>query len=69
MKVQGTTKVIKKEDRLCMKSPTLEGSCVDCVFQIQSPICGVNFSNNILIPQIRLKMTEIVNAFVNCKTF
>ena len=65
MKVQGTTKVIKKEDRLCMKSPTLEGSCVDCVFQIQSPICGVNFSNNISTPQVRVNMMEIVNTFVN----
>ena len=38
--------VFKKEDRLYMKSPTPEAKCTKTVFQIQSPIYGVNFSNN-----------------------
>ena len=37
-----------------MKSPTPEGKCAEGVFQIQSPICGVNFSNNISITQVRV---------------
>ena len=41
-----------------MKSPTLEAQCADGVFQIQSPICDVNFSNNISIPQIRVNKRE-----------
>ena len=35
-----------------MKSPTPEAKCAKGVFQIQSPICGVNFSNNISITQV-----------------
>ena len=37
-----------------MKSPTLEAKCAEGVFQIQSPICGVNFSNDILTTQVRV---------------
>ena len=37
-----------------MKSPTPEAKCAKGVFQIQSPICGVNFSNNISITQARV---------------
>ena len=37
-----------------MKSPTPEVKCAKGVFQIQSPICGVNFSNNISITQVRV---------------
>ena len=44
--------VFKKEDRLYMKSPTPEVKCTKSVFQIQSPICGVNFSNNLSINQV-----------------
>ena len=33
----------KKEDRLYMKSTTAEAKCGKGVFQIQFPICGVNF--------------------------
>ena len=40
--VQFTTKDIKKE-RLCMKSPTVKGSCAEGVFQIQLSICGDYF--------------------------
>ena len=47
IKVQVTTKDIKKEDRVCMKSPTSEAQFAECVFQIQPSICAVNFSNNI----------------------
>ena len=35
-----------------MKSPTLETKCEKSIFQIQSPICGVNFSNDISITQV-----------------
>ena len=35
-----------------MKSPIPEAKCAKGVFQIQSPICGVNFSNNISITQV-----------------
>ena len=37
-----------------MKSPTPEAQCAEGVFQIQSIICGVNFSNNISITQVRV---------------
>ena len=37
-----------------MNSPTPEAQCVKDVFQIQSPVCDVYFSNNILIPQTRV---------------
>ena len=43
-----------REDRLYMKSPTAEAKCAKCVFQIQSPIFVVNFSNNISITQVRV---------------
>ena len=35
-----------------MKSPVLEALCAKDVFQIQHPISGTNFSNDILIPHI-----------------
>ena len=48
MKEQVATKnVFKKEGRFYMKSPTPEAYCAEDVFQLQSPNCGVNFSNNI----------------------
>ena len=37
-----------------MKSPTPEAKCAQCVFQIQSPIRGINFSNNISITLVRV---------------
>ena len=37
-----------------MKSPIPEAKCAKGVFQIQSPICGVKFSNNISITQFRV---------------
>ena len=37
-----------------MKSPTPETKCAKGVFQIQSPICGVNFSINVSITQVRV---------------
>ena len=45
-----------------MKSPTPEAKCAKGVFQIQSPICGVNFSNNISIIQIPVndKKTNVI---------
>ena len=44
--------VFKKEDRLYMKSPTPETKCTKSVFQIQSPVCEVNFPNNLSINQV-----------------
>ena len=41
-----------------MKSTTPEAKCAKDVFQIQSPICGVNFSNNESITQVRVKQTS-----------
>ena len=55
-----------------MKSPTPEAQCAKGVFQIQSPIqspiCGVYFSNNISVPQVRVNKgkTELDSTF---KTF
>ena len=49
IKEKVTTEFLLKKDKPYMKSPTPEALCVEGVFQIQSPICGVNFSNNILI--------------------
>ena len=42
-----------------MKSLTPEGKCAEGIFQIQSPICGVNSSNNISITQVRVNEREI----------
>ena len=44
----------KKEDKLYLKSPTQEAKCAKSVFQIQSPICGVKFSNNKSVTQVRV---------------
>ena len=41
-----------------MKSPTPETQYADGVFQIQSPICRANFSENILITQVRISEGE-----------
>ena len=43
----------KKEDRLYVKPLTPEAKYAKGVFQIQSPLCGVNFSNNISITRVR----------------
>ena len=51
-KLQGTNKNIEKEGSLCMKSSTPEEFCAKGVFQIQLPISGINFSNNISIPHV-----------------
>ena len=50
--------IFRKEDRFSMKYPTQEAQCAEGIFQIQTPICGVNFSNNISIPQVRVKKRE-----------
>ena len=57
--MQVTTKVVKKEDRLCMKSPPPEAECEKGVFQIQTLVSGVNFSNNMSVSQARVNMSEI----------
>ena len=46
--MQVTTKNIKKEGRLCMKSPVQDALCAKGAFPIQPPITSVNFSNNTL---------------------
>ena len=35
-----------------MKSPTQEELCAKGVYQIQLPVSGINFSNNIPIPKL-----------------
>ena len=37
-----------------MNTPTPEAKSAKGVFQIQSPICGVNFLNNISITQVKV---------------
>ena len=55
IKEQVTTKTFfKKNNKLYIKSPTQQAKCAKEFFQIQSPICGVNFSNNISIIQVRV---------------
>ena len=48
-----------------MKSPTPEAQCAEGVFQMQSSICDVYFSNNISILQVRInkRETEIDSTF------
>ena len=48
-----------------MKSSTPKALCVEGVFQVQSPVCGVNLSNNISIPQVWVnkKETELEPTF------
>ena len=58
IKLQVNTKDIKKGDRLCMKSSIPEAQCSRGVFQIQHPICSVNFSNNISVPQLKVSTRE-----------
>ena len=41
-----------------MKYLPLEKYCAKDVFQIQTPISSVNFSNNISIPQVRINIRE-----------
>lgn len=53
--MQITTKIVKKEDRLGMKTET---GCAKGVFQNQLPIYDVNISNNKSIPQARVNMNE-----------
>ena len=43
IKEQVTTIIFFKTGRLYMKSPTPEAKCAEGVFQIESPIWGVNF--------------------------
>ena len=38
---------ITNKNRHCMKSPTPEKQCNEGIFQIQYPICAINFTNKI----------------------
>ena len=42
-----------------MKPPTPEEQCTEGVFQIQSLICGVSFTNNISITQAKVNVRKI----------
>ena len=42
-----------------MKFPTPEALCAEGVSQIQSPICGVNCSNNISVTQVSINDRKI----------
>ena len=54
-----TTKDIKKEDRLYITFPPKEGGIVQRVFfQFISAVSGLNLSNNISVPQVRVNMRE-----------
>ena len=46
-----------------MKSPTPEAKCAKGVFQIQSPICGVYFSNNVSITHRNERKTNLTRPF------
>ena len=46
--------ILLKKDRVYMKSPTPQAECAKAVFQIQSPICSANLSNNISITQVKV---------------
>ena len=52
-----TTEDIKSEDRLCMKS-NLRRNSEKGVFHIHFPFSGLNFSNNIPVPQVRFNVSE-----------
>ena len=41
-----------------MRSQTPEALSAEGAFQIQLPICGINFSINISIPQVKVNMRE-----------
>ena len=43
--MQVTTEDIKKEDRLCMKSPSPDAYCATGVFKVQPPISCAKFSS------------------------
>ena len=53
-----TTKNIKKEDRLLMKSPPPIGIVCKVCFSNSNPISGVSFLNNMSIPQVWVNMKE-----------
>ena len=58
IKVQVTTEDLKQEYTLCMKSPPPEAESSKGAFQIQPPISGVNFSNNVTVPKAIVNMSE-----------
>ena len=41
----GTLQDITNKNRHCMKSPTSETQCAEGIFQMQYPVCAVNFIN------------------------
>ena len=57
IKGQVTAKDFRKEVWLCIKSLPQEAQCAKDVFQIQTSISCVNFSNNILKPQVKINLT------------
>ena len=57
-KVRITIKNIKKEDRICMKSVPKEGDIVQRAFFKSIPVSGLNLSNDISGPQVRVYIRE-----------
>ena len=55
--MQVTTKHIKKEEILCMKSPPPRGGACNGGFSDSTPISGATFSNNMSITQARVNMS------------
>ena len=55
--MQVTIKDVLKQDRLCMKFQR-HRLCAKSVFQTPPPISAVNFSDNISLPQVMVKMRE-----------
>ena len=45
---------IKEKDKTLHKIPNPEAKCAKVAFQIKSPICGVNFSNNLSIALVKV---------------
>ena len=51
--------MFKKKTNFAWNLYSTEAECANVVFQIQPPIPGVNFWNNMSIPRARVNMSEI----------
>ena len=57
-KTKSPLKILKSKRQALHKISNPEEKCAEGAFQIQSPIYGVNFSQNISIPQVRVNKSE-----------
>ena len=57
--------MLKKKTRFAWNLHPPEAECVKDVFQIKPPASGVNFSNNMSIPQDRVNMSETENDTIS----